>query len=88
MIKANSLRCFEHGDIRVLCQDGGFATLFENMSRHKAHYGFAIPSLTRSWSSTNGSHFPMGLRIRPDSSQSSNCPMLNDGIIWEGRVEW
>src|SRR5579884_448478 len=81
MIKANALRCFEHGDIRVLGQDGGFATLFENMSRHKADHGFAIPSPTRSWSSTNSSHFPMGLRIHPDRRQSSNCPMLNDGTI-------
>ena len=82
MIKANALRCFEHGDIRVLCQDGGFATLFENMSRHKADQGFAIPSLTRSWSSTNSSHFPMGLRIRPDRSQSGNGLLL-----WERETQ-
>jgi hypothetical protein len=81
MIKANALRCFEHGDIRVLCQDGGFATLFENMSRHKADHGFAIPSLTRSWRSTDSRHFPMGLRIRPDRCQSSNGLMLNNGAI-------
>src|SRR5713226_2764945 len=81
MIKANALRSFEHSDIPALGQDGGLAALFENMSRHKADHGFAIPHLPRSRSSTDSCHFPMGRRIRPDSRQSCNRLMLNNGAI-------
>lgn len=43
MIKAHALRCFEHGDLRVLCQDGGFETSQLIIS----HYGLGrIPRYT------------------------------------------
>src|SRR6266568_3903585 len=51
------------------------------MSRHEADHRLTITSQTRSWGGTDGGHFPVGLRIRPDRSQSGNSLLLNNGAI-------
>src|SRR2546425_8522323 len=51
------------------------------MSRHKADHRLAIPDLSRNRGSTGSGHFPVGLRIHPDRSQSGNGLLLNNGAI-------